>query len=185
MAEQQRIDITISERISLWQKSMESSIAGERAFQSLQRLQFMDTLSRQLWNPTHGEHGQIRATAYGVKDNSPPGSDIVGGRKAHLGWGTYDDPTTLAVSERWFHRGDAEGYFRSGDLVRLEGRGWWRVEDICGACSVRGGVDQWTGDTRPSQQARLDRIYNFDVFHPHETIPSTIRYEARPAEMSY
>ena len=39
------IDITIAERISLWQKSTETSIGGDQAFH---RMQFVDDLSRQL-----------------------------------------------------------------------------------------------------------------------------------------
>jgi hypothetical protein len=95
-----QVDITIARRISLWQKSMESSIGGERAFQTLQTKQFMDRLARQLqgasspleqsprfrafmpfilrWeggyeNDPHDPGGE---TNFGIDSRSHPGVDI-------------------------------------------------------------------------------------------------------------
>jgi hypothetical protein len=118
---------------------------------------------------------RIYATAYGTRDNDPPGSLEIatpgrrGDRQATLGSGSYANPTTLAVSQRWLRRGDAARYFREGDLVHLSGgRGWFRVEDVCGACGNSRRIDQWTGNTTPEQQSAVTRTYRFHVFHPNE-----------------
>src|SRR5207245_5434330 len=54
------INITIAERISLWQKSMESSIGGELA---LNAVRIMDALSRQLGQGSfQDQHVEFRPT---------------------------------------------------------------------------------------------------------------------------
>jgi hypothetical protein len=45
---QWKADITNAERISLWQKSMESSIGGEHAFYTLQRMQLVENARRSI-----------------------------------------------------------------------------------------------------------------------------------------
>jgi hypothetical protein len=58
------MDITISERISLWQRSMETSIGGEQALQILQNPQFKDNLTRQLGGPNSALEQSPRFRAF-------------------------------------------------------------------------------------------------------------------------
>jgi RHS repeat-associated protein len=69
------LDLTNAERISLWQKSMESSIGGELAFRSVQ---FMDTFSRQLGQGSfQDQHMEFRPNGKSI--TSPAGNPITQG----------------------------------------------------------------------------------------------------------
>ena len=73
------LDITIAERISLWQKSMETSIGSEQASHILQGMQLMDKLARQLGNGTfQDQHIEFRPT--GKTATSRNGNPITQGK---------------------------------------------------------------------------------------------------------
>jgi hypothetical protein len=138
-----------------------------------------------------GESGRVYATAYGARDNDPPGDQIArpgldGARRATLADGSYERPTTLAVSRQWLYGGgDEQGYFVEGDRVHLNGHGWYRVEDYCGACNRRRSIDRWTGDTTALQQRAATGMVNFQVFHPGEPVPRTLLNDPRSADLPY
>src|SRR5581483_7434368 len=73
------VDLTISERISLWQKSMETSIGGEQATLTLQSVQIRDALSRQLGQGSfRDQHIEFRPT--GKTTTSLAGNPITRGK---------------------------------------------------------------------------------------------------------
>src|SRR5579884_2562775 len=73
------VDLTISERISLWQKSMETSIGGEQATLTLQSVQIRDALSRQLGQGSfRDQHIEFRPT--GKTTTSLAGNPITQGK---------------------------------------------------------------------------------------------------------
>jgi hypothetical protein len=101
--------------------------------------------------------------------------------------GSFEHPTTLAVSAQCLHGRRAcpltrSGYLRSGDLVFIPDLGWFRVEDTCGACeagqSNEGAIALWTATAAGTgiQPGQLDqRRPTVHVFHPKEPIPDALK----------
>jgi hypothetical protein len=145
------------------------------------------------------ELNQVRTTHYGWLSNrcgsrnETPGDCI--STKGHTerfranisSDGSFEHPTTLAVSAQCLHGRRAcpitrTGYLRSGDLVFIPDLGWFRVEDTCGACeagqSNEGAIALWTATASGTgiQPSQLDQSRpTIHVFHPWEPIPDALK----------
>jgi hypothetical protein len=145
------------------------------------------------------ELNQVRTTHYGWLNNrcgsgnETPGDCIstkgqTESFRANISSdGSFEHPTTLAVSAQCLHGRRAcpltrSGYLRSGDLVFIPELGWFRVEDTCGACeagqSNEGAIALWTATASGTgiQPDQLDqRRPTVHVFHPKEQIPDALK----------
>jgi hypothetical protein len=145
------------------------------------------------------ELNQVRTTHYGWLNNrcgsgnETPGDCIstkgqTESFRANISSdGSFEHPTTLAVSAQCLHGRRAcpltrSGYLRSGDLVFIPDLGWFRVEDTCGACeagqSNEGAIALWTATAAGTgiQPGQLDqRRPTVHVFHPKEPIPDALK----------
>lgn len=135
-------------------------------------------------------------TAYAYDDNScvAPDYDSPGDCIATPGRGgdyravfstdnTFEHPTTLAVPQQYLDgEGPSDGrgghYFVEGDLVLIDGLGWFKVEDACSDCTndYPGTlhVDAWLGFGKETDEEHITGTdYTVHVFHPADD-PGTL-----------
>ncbi len=89
--------------------------------------------------------------------------------QAHLGFGSYDDPSSAAVHP--------DSGIPDNSMIYVDGKGWFVAEDffhrtVKGKPTPLNKIDMWTGYTTTGEQEALDPGYaDVTIYSPNYKVP--------------